>query len=62
MLLAAAERQKSDKRMLNKYIEDLNQLGITNKEQQIEILNSLLRFAIIAQNNYKKINRKNEEG
>ena len=62
MLSAAAERQKSDKRMLNKYIEDLNQLGITNKEQQIEILNSLLRFAIIAQNNYKKINRKNEEG
>ena len=65
MLLAAAERQKSDKRMinLNKYQKDLNQLGITNKEQQIEVLNSLLRFAIIAQNDYNRLNKtdSNEE-
>lgn len=60
MLSAAAERQKSDKRMnIKKYNDDFIKLGISNIEEQVEIFNSLLRLAIIAQNNYNKQKRIN---
>lgn len=45
----------------NEYLDDLIELGITDKEEQVEVINSLLRFTIIAQNNYNKINAENEE-
>ena len=37
---------------IDKYKEEFSRLEIYNKEDQLEILNSLMRFAIIAQNNY----------
>ena len=56
-------RAKSDRRMinLNKYKEDFENLGIYNKDEQLEIINSLMRFAIIAQNNYNEMHKDDEE-
>jgi len=48
---------------VNNYKEEFRELGITDREQQVEIINSLLRFAIIAQNDYNRLNKtdSNEE-
>ena len=46
---------------LNKYKEDFENLGIYNKDEQLEIINSLMRFAIIAQNNYNEKHKDDEE-
>ena len=63
LFLAVACRGKSNKRMinLNKYKEDFEKLGINNKDEQLEIINSLMRFAIIAQNNYNERYKNYEE-
>ncbi len=46
---------------VDKYKEELLELGIHNKEEQLEVLNSLMRFAIIAQNNYNEKHNYYEE-
>ena len=44
-----------------KYKEDFDKLGIIDEKEQVEILNSLLRLAIIIQNNYNKQNKETDD-
>lgn len=44
-----------------KYKEDFDKLGINDEKEQAEILNSLLRLAIIMQNNYNKQNTETDD-
>jgi hypothetical protein len=46
---------------IKKYQEDFDKLGINDKKEQLEILNSLLRLAIIMQDNYNNIYNKDRD-
>ena len=45
---------------IKKYQEDFDKLGINDEKEQLEILNSLLRLAIIMQDNYNPLAELNQ--